>query len=163
MVNTLPRDYDIARIIDDYERRIAFLERQALLNPVALSIWRDAPGGFDTGWVPITSWDTDFAPAGGADTPVVRRWGPFVHTKGRASTTVGAVAGTVVYNLPTGLGLEPSTIHEGGRSLVPGSANYAHRYYVTTGGVGSQQGIAALGIPINSQVSISTTWMVELP
>jgi len=27
-VNTLPRDYDLARIIDDYERRIAFLERQ---------------------------------------------------------------------------------------------------------------------------------------
>lgn len=27
-VNTLPRDFDLARIIDDYERRIAFLERQ---------------------------------------------------------------------------------------------------------------------------------------
>lgn len=28
VVNTLPRDYDIARIIDDYERRISFLERR---------------------------------------------------------------------------------------------------------------------------------------
>lgn len=27
-VNTLPRDYDLGRIIDDYERRIAFLERR---------------------------------------------------------------------------------------------------------------------------------------
>lgn len=29
-VNTLPRDYDIARIIADYETRISFLERQIL-------------------------------------------------------------------------------------------------------------------------------------
>lgn len=29
-VNTLPRDYDIARIIADYEKRISFLERQIL-------------------------------------------------------------------------------------------------------------------------------------
>jgi hypothetical protein len=29
-VNTLPRDYDIARIIDDYQRRISFLERTLL-------------------------------------------------------------------------------------------------------------------------------------
>lgn len=28
VVNTLPRDYDIARIIDNYERRISFLERR---------------------------------------------------------------------------------------------------------------------------------------
>lgn len=163
-VNTLPRDYDIARIIDDYERRIAFLERQALISPVALSIWRDAPGGFDTGWQVITSWDSDFAPVlVGADIPMVRRWGPLVHTKGRAATTVGSVSGTTVYTLPTGFGFEPSAIHEAGRSLVPGSANGAHRYYVTPAGVGSQQGMAALGIAVNSQVSISATWMVELP
>lgn len=29
-VNTLPRDYDIARIIADYEQRISYLERQLL-------------------------------------------------------------------------------------------------------------------------------------
>ena len=29
-VNTLPRDFDLARIIDDYERRISFLERRLL-------------------------------------------------------------------------------------------------------------------------------------
>lgn len=163
-VNTLPRDYDLARIIDDYERRIAFLERQALISPVALSIWRDAPGGFDTGWQPITSWDSDFAPQPpGADGPVVRRWGPIVHTKGRANTTVDSVSGTRVYTLPTGFGFEPSTIHEAGRSLVPGSGNAAHRYYVDTGGDGNQQGMSALSISSGALVSISTTWMVELP
>lgn len=41
-VNTLPRDYDLARIIADYEQRIAFLERQMLrmayLTPEFVSV-----------------------------------------------------------------------------------------------------------------------------
>lgn len=42
--NTLQRDYDIARIIDDYERRIAYLERQTLkLQPLIT----------DSGWVSV--------------------------------------------------------------------------------------------------------------
>lgn len=162
--STLSRDYDINRMLEDYRRRIEFLERQSLISPVALSIWQDVPGGFDTGWQEITSWDSDFAPEVGGNLPMVRRWGPVVHVKGRAATTVGAVSGTTVYTLPSGFGFEPTgVIHEAGRSLVPGSANADHRYYVTTNGIGSQQGMAALGIPADSLVSISTSWMVELP
>lgn len=163
MVNTLPRDYDIARIIDDYERRIAFLERQALLNPVALSIWRDAPGGFDTGWQNITNFHSDWTPQAGVNQPMVRRWGPVVYVKGRANTAVAAVGGTV-YTLPSGFAFEPSgSIHEAGRSLIAGSGNYAHRYFVTTAGVGSQQGVGALGLAIGSLVTLPAMWMVELP
>jgi hypothetical protein len=44
VTNTLQRDYDIARIIDDYERRISYLERQTLkLQPLIT----------DTGWVTV--------------------------------------------------------------------------------------------------------------
>lgn len=163
MVNTLPRDYDIARIIDDYERRIAFLERQALLNPVALSIWREVPGGFDTGWQDITNFHSDWTPQAGANQPMVRRWGPLVYVKGRANTAVAAVGGTV-YTLPTGFAFEPTgSIHEAGRSLIAGSGNYAHRYFVTPAGVGSQQGVGALGLAIGSLVTLPAIWMVELP
>lgn len=49
-VNTLPRDYDIARIIADYELRISFLERRQL----AMGFLLPAPGvAFDTGWVAV--------------------------------------------------------------------------------------------------------------
>lgn len=43
-VNTLPRDYDLARIIDDHERRISFLERRVLVLQPLIT---------DTGWVSV--------------------------------------------------------------------------------------------------------------
>lgn len=161
--NTLPRDYDIARMLADYKRRIEALELAALRDPVSLSIWQGAPGGFDTGWQNITNFHSDWTPQAGVNQPMVRRWGPVVYVKGRANTAVAAVGGTV-YTLPTGFGFEPSgSIHEAGRSLIAGSSNYAHRYFVTTGGVGSQQGVGALGLAIGSLVTLPTMWMVELP
>lgn len=161
---TLPRDYDIARMLSEYQRRIESLERAVLLDPVSASSWQGMPGGFDTGWQDITDWDSDFLPQAGSERPMARRWGPVVHVKGRANTTVGSVSGSTVYTLPTGFGFEPTgVIHEAGRSLVAGSGNADHRYFVTPGGNGSQQGMAALGISVNSLITISTTWMVELP
>jgi hypothetical protein len=161
--NTLPRDYDIARILADYLRRIKDLELAALRDPVSASIWQGVPGGFDTGWQPITNVHSDWTPQAGVNAPMVRRWGPTVYVKGRANTAVAAPGGTV-YTLPTGFGFEPSgSIHEAGRSLIAGSGNSAHRYFVTTGGVGSQQGVAALGLPLNSLVTLPAMWMVELP
>lgn len=67
VTNTLKRDYDIARIIDDYERRIAYLERQTLkLQPLIT----------DTDWVPVV------AAAGFTSTLEVRRIGNEVTYQG---------------------------------------------------------------------------------
>jgi hypothetical protein len=67
VTNTLQRDYDIARIIDDYERRISYLERQTLkLQPLIT----------DTGWVAVP------AAAGFTSTLEVRRQGNEVMYRG---------------------------------------------------------------------------------
>jgi len=72
VVNTLQRDYDIARIIDDYERRISYLERQTLkLQPLIT----------DSGWVPVV------AAAGFTSSLEVRRKGNEVTYQGTLSPT----------------------------------------------------------------------------
>jgi hypothetical protein len=49
-VNTVPRDYDIARMLADYEQRISFVERQ-IRN---LGFLLPAPGvPYDTGWIAV--------------------------------------------------------------------------------------------------------------
>jgi len=49
-VNTVPRDYDIAKMLDDYERRISFVERQ-IRN---MGFLLPTPGvPFDTGWLAV--------------------------------------------------------------------------------------------------------------
>lgn len=65
--NTLPRDYDLGRIIDDYERRISFLERRTLVLQPLIT---------DTGWVSVT------AAAGFTSTLEVRRRGNEVTYRG---------------------------------------------------------------------------------
>jgi hypothetical protein len=67
VTNTLRRDYDIGRIIDDYERRIAYLERQTLkLQPLIT----------DSGWVAVP------AAAGFTSTVEVRLQGNEVMYRG---------------------------------------------------------------------------------
>jgi hypothetical protein len=136
-VNTVQRDYDIARIIDDYERRIAFLERQALRDPVSASIWQNTPGGFDTGWQDIVIWQAGVTPLGGANTPQARRFGPMVMLRGRANTA--GLSGTTTFGtLPSGFTFFPDGITELGQGT-PSTA-YVARYFLTAAGVLSAQG-----------------------
>lgn len=78
-VNTVQRDYDIARIIDDYSRRISFLERRL----VALGFLLPAPGvPYDTGWLAVP------AAAGFTSSLEVRRIGRDVKMRGALTPTV---------------------------------------------------------------------------
>lgn len=71
-VNTLPRDYDIARIIDDFRRRIEVLERLILQLRIIFT-----PGVvYDTGWVAVP------AAAGFTSALFVRRIGHSVMLRG---------------------------------------------------------------------------------
>lgn len=77
-VNTLQRDYDIARIIDDYERRISFVERRL----VAVGFLLPAPGvPYDTGWLAVP------AAAGFTSSLEVRRIGHDVKMRGALTPT----------------------------------------------------------------------------
>lgn len=72
-VNTVPRDYDIARMLADYERRISFVERQVR----NLGFLLPAPGvPYDTGWVAVP------AAAGFTSSLFVRRVGRSVMLRG---------------------------------------------------------------------------------
>lgn len=78
-VNTVQRDYDLARIIDDYSRRISFLERRL----VALGFLLPAPGvPYDTGWLAVP------AAAGFTSSLEVRRIGHDVKMRGALTPTV---------------------------------------------------------------------------
>lgn len=77
-VNTVQRDYDLARIIDDYSRRISFLERRL----VALGFLLPAPGvPYDTGWLAVP------AAAGFTSSLEVRRIGRDVKMRGALTPT----------------------------------------------------------------------------
>lgn len=72
VVNTIPRDYDLGRIIDDYEKRISFLERLILQLRILFT-----PGVvYDTGWVAVP------AAAGFTSSLNVRRVGHLVMFRG---------------------------------------------------------------------------------
>ncbi len=52
-INTLPRDYDIGRILADYQRRLSALERQVLLlsgQTAAIGVWQN----FTPSWTNVT-------------------------------------------------------------------------------------------------------------
>lgn len=77
-VNTIPRDYDLGRIIDDYEKRISFLERLILQLRILFT-----PGTvYDTGWVAVP------AAAGFTSALFVRRIGHSVALRGTLTPTV---------------------------------------------------------------------------
>lgn len=158
--NTLSRDYDIARILEDYRKRIEALERAALLDPVSAAIWQSIPGGFDTGWQNIVSFDPEFTPQTGGNTPQIRRFGPLVMVRGRVDVGSTAISGSVIYTIPSGFNFAPPGIAELGRSLLPGAANYAHRYYMTAGGDGSVQGLAGTS---DTFLSLSGLYAVSAP
>lgn len=150
-VNTLPRDYDIARIIDDYQRRISFLERLVLNSPVAASIWQNAPGGFDTGWQNITDFEPGNSAQAGTNTPQVRRYGPVVMARGRGNTGSPPFA-----TLPSGFGFEPLAIWELGHGTT--SPSSTSRFIVSPNGEFSAQGWTA-----GATLAFSSTWGVSLP
>lgn len=78
VTNTLPRDFDIARIIDDFRRRIERLEILILQFRILFT-----PGVvWDTGWVAVT------AAAGFTSALNVRRIGHFVMLRGTLTPTV---------------------------------------------------------------------------
>lgn len=106
-VNTLPRDYDIARMLEDYRTRIDALERAVLLDPVSAAFWQTIPGGYDTGWtndgiVWGANWD-DFNPAISNNHLEYRRIGPVVHWRGLIERTGGALSSATetMLTLPT--------------------------------------------------------------
>lgn len=158
--NTLPRDFDIARILADYRRRIEALELAALRDPVSASIWQGVPGGFDTGWQSIVSFDPLFTPQAGANEPFMRRFGPIVMIRGRATTTAAIAGNTNVFQAPAGFSFEPPAIHELGRSLEPGSTGYDHRFFMGVTGQAAQQGMT---IAISQSVSLSSLYSVDVP
>lgn len=140
-VNTLHRDWDIARIIADYDRRIAYLERQMLVQPAAATIWQNVDGGFDTGWQNIVSFTAPFVAQAGVQTPMMRRFGPIVMIKGRATATVAVAGSTNVFAVPAGFSFEVDNVREMGRSLEAGAAGFDHRYYMDVGGNAAAQGL----------------------
>jgi hypothetical protein len=154
-VNTAPRDYDIARMLADYQRRIAFLERAILRDPVSASIWQDAPGGFDTGWLAVTNFEPGVTAQAGSNTPQVRRYGPVVMARGRCTTA--GVSGAVTFcTLPSGFGLAPVGIWElGAGSTAPTPAS---RYFVNPSGT-----LASQGWDLDQTFSLSGVWGVSLP
>lgn len=89
-VNTVQRDYDIARMLADYERRVASLERRLL----SLAFLDTPPGiPYDTGWtndgiVWNANWD-DFNPAISNNHLEYRRIGATVHWRGLIERIAG--------------------------------------------------------------------------
>lgn len=153
---TLARDYDIARMLADYERRIAFLERQALRAPASMS-----PEGqpYDTGWLDTGvvwagNWE-DYQPDASQDHHFeYRRIGFMVGLRGLARRTAGASANQTltILTMPTGFRPTRANIRtcltSGGVETGAASAGTAH-----THPVGSQNTARTTGAQMRVQVA----------
>lgn len=152
---TLGRDYDVNETLKQYGTRIEYLERR-LLNLEA-DPWVSVDGGFDTGWVDIVDFEAGFSAAGGSETPQVRRYGPVVAVKGRASHAgVPSDALTLVCTIPSGLALFPPSISEQPRAR--NQASPVSRLSVEPDG--EMQIAGASG---ETLITLSSVWMVNAP
>lgn len=143
--STLQRDYDIARILAELQREVAELRRRSTTNPAFG--YAETPGGYDTGWVNITSWNAGVTPLGGANTPQVRRVGSWVMLRGRCSTT-GITGNFTMGSLPGSLALFPSGITELGRGVPVNT--WTSRLFLNTDGT-----IGANGWASNATITLS--------
>lgn len=136
-VNTVQRDYDIARMLADYERRIASLERRLL----SLAFLDTPPGiPYDTGWtndgIVFAANFADYVPGGGNNQFEYRRIGYVVFWRGlvrRTSSSLSSATATVL-TMPTDLWPLRNVITEGMSSAAwvtgAASAGTAHTHNV---------------------------------
>lgn len=117
--------------------------------------WGDwTSGSTDSGWVAITDFEPGFAPMGGDNTPMVRRYGPVVAVRGRADYTGGVPTdGTfAVCTVPSGFA--PPAIWDQARAR--NMAAPPSRMWVNTAGVmtiGTAQGATT--------IILSAMWMLQ--
>lgn len=153
--NVNPRRFDIVNILQDHEQRLLQVERD--LFRIGARFWGAVDGGFDTGWVNITDFEAGFSAQGGSNTPQVRRYGPVVAVRGRASHAgVPSNALTLVCTIPSDLTLFPPAIWEQPRAR--NQASPVSRLSVETDG--EMQIANASGETV---ITLSSVWMVEAP
>lgn len=161
--STLDRDFDIARNLSGFERRITILERIVLflrfLNPPGVV--------YDTGWTQAgsvlgTNWES-FSPTPGNNNYFeFRRVGSIVHLRGLLRREVSAATGTItVVTLP--VGFRPSSQVLGGLMTnalwVTGAASSgtAHTHNPMSSGVQGPTIRYTVGTDGTVEVTVPTT------